>query len=406
MDKVKLVHLVNFDLGLKIHIANYLRYQKEQGYDVSVVSHPGNWIKHDTLIQDGIFVKVIPFEPRISPLADLKTLARLVRYFRQERFDIVHTSTVKPGLLGRLAAKIARVPVVVHTHRGLYLHEDMRPLQYRFFVGVEKLAGACCHSILSQNEQDIETALRLKLCPPDKIHHLGNGIDIGRFYPGAVPEAEATALRESLGIRSDEAVVGIVARLVREKGIFEFLEAAHLLKSQGLQARYLAIGSSQKDKPTAVSPESKISELGLAEDVMLLGHRDDVPALVSLMDVVVLPSYAEGIPRILMESAAMARPMVASRVRGNVDVVIDGQTGLLVPVRDAPALATAIHKMLNNPEMAAEMGRQARQRALTHFDERLYFYKTDAEYRRLLRERMRIDPARMLKPIPAVATHL
>jgi glycosyltransferase involved in cell wall biosynthesis len=404
MDKIKLVHLVNFDLGLKIHIANYLRYQKEQGYDVSVVSHPGSWIQHDTVIQDDIFVKVIPFEPRISPLADLKTVTRLVRYFRQERFDIVHTSTVKPGLLGRLAAKIARTPVIVHTHRGLYLHEDMSPLQYRFFVGVEKVAAACCHSILSQNEEDVQTALRLKLCPPDKIHHLGNGIDISRFYPGAVPEAEVAALRANLGIAPDEAVIGIVARLVREKGIFEFLEAAHMLKAQGLKARYLAIGSSQKDKPTAVSPEGKIRELGLEEDVMLLGFRDDVPVLVSLMDVVVLPSYAEGIPRILMESAAMAKPMVASRVRGNVDVIIDGQTGLLVPVRDAPALAAAIQKMLNNPEMAAEMGRKARQRALTHFDERLYFYKTDAEYRRLLRERMRIDPTRVLKPIPSPST--
>ena len=89
MEKIKLVHLVNFDLGLKIHIGNYLHYQRKQGYDVSVVSHPGSWIKHDTVIQDDIFVKVIPFEPRISPLADLRTLVRLVRYFRQERFDIV-----------------------------------------------------------------------------------------------------------------------------------------------------------------------------------------------------------------------------------------------------------------------------------------------------------------------------
>jgi hypothetical protein len=134
MRKIRLVHVVNFDLGLKIHIANYMRYQLQQGYDLTVVSHPGRWLKRDTTIQDGIPVKIIPFQPRLSPLADLQTLARLVAFFRQQKFDIVHTSTVKPGLLGRLAARMVGVPVIVHTYRGLYLHDQMTPAQRRFFL--------------------------------------------------------------------------------------------------------------------------------------------------------------------------------------------------------------------------------------------------------------------------------
>ena len=415
MKKIKVVYLVNFDLGLKIHIRNFLRYQQEQGYEVSVVCHPGRWLTHDryvplgdTTIHDdtgtspcGIFVKIIPFKPSIDPLGDLKTLIQLVDYFRREKFDIVHTSTVKPGLLGRLAARITGTPVVVHTVRGLYLHEQMSPWQYRFFVLIEKLGAACCHAILSQNKEDIETAIREGICPPAKISHLGNGIDLSQFDPDRIRPEEVKALREQLGISPQQPVVGTVARLVREKGIYEFLEAAYLLKSKGVKARYLVVGSSQKDKTSAVSPEGHARRYGLEDEVMFLGHRDDIPHLLSLMDVVVLASYAEGIPRILMESAALGKPVVASRVRGTVEVVVEGKTGLLAPVRDGPALAEGILAILNNPERAAEMGRQARQHALTHFDERLYFWKTDAEYRRLLRARLAMDPDAILKPIPA-----
>lgn len=398
--KIKVVYLVNFDLGLKIHLRNFLRYQQHQGYDVSVICHPGSWLTHDTHIDDDIFVKIIPFYPSIDPWGDLQTLLRLVHYFRRGQFDIVHTSTVKPGLLGRLAAKIARVPIVVHTVRGLYLHDQMSPAQYRFFVLLEKVAAACCDLVLSQNQADIQTALRHRICPPHKISHLGNGIDLAQFDPDRISPAQVAALRAELGLPPGQPVVGTVARLVREKGIYEFLEAAHRLKAQGVQAKYLVVGSAQKEKASAISPQDLVRHYGLADEVMFLGHRPDIPLLLSLMDIVVLASYAEGLPRILMESASLAKPVVASRVRGTVEVVAPGQTGLLVPVRDSAALAAAILSLLQDPARAAAMGRRARQRALAHFDERLYFRKTDLAYRRLLKTKLAIEPEEILKPVP------
>ena len=401
MKQIKVVHLTNLDVSLAVHMGNYMRYQQGQGYDVSVVCHPGRWLTHDTTIMDSIFVKIVPFEPRISPLVDLQTLVRLVRYFRRRRFDIVHTHTVKPGLLGRLAAKMVGVPVIVHTVHGFYFYEATPPVQYRLFVMIEKLGAACCHSILSQNRQDIETAVREGICRPDKISYLGNGIDLSRFDPSLVLPERVMALRARLQVLPQQPVIGIVARLVQEKGIGEFVEAARILKSKGVQAKYLVVGTPQQGKKTAVSPEKLLRDCGVEEDVILLGYRDDIPELLSLMDVVVLPSHGrEGIPRILMESAAMGRPVVATRVRGNVDVVEDGKTGYLVPVRDAEALAERVLNLLRQPDSAAEMGRRARQRALAYFDERLFFWKTDAEYRRLLKARMAIDPGLVLKPIP------
>lgn len=402
MKQIKIVHIANFDLGLKIHLGNYMRYQRDQGYCVSAITHPGRWLTQDTMIFDGIFVKIMMFKPRISPLTDFSTLVSLVHYFQQERFDVVHTHTVKPGLLGRIAAKMAGVPVIVHTVHGFYFYEGMSPIQYRFHVLLEKLGSACSDLILSQNKKDIETGIQEKIFPPEKIHHLGNGIDLKRFDPSRISPEKVITLRNDLGIPAHQVVIGFVARWEREKGIYEFLEAASHLKSKGVKGKYLIIGAHQAHKRTAVSPQGLLPKYGLEEETILVGFQDHIPELLTLMDIVVLPSHGrEGIPRILMESAALGKPVVATRVRGNVEAVEDGVTGLLVPVCDGLALAEGILRLIRNPEHAATIGRQARKRALIHFDERFFFWKTDIEYRRLLETKLGLSTSSVLSPVPS-----
>jgi glycosyltransferase involved in cell wall biosynthesis len=403
MKQIKVVHIVNFDLGLKIHLGNYMRYQRDQGYCVSAITQPGRWITQDTTIFDGIFVKIMMFKPRISPLVDFSTLMRLIHYFLQERFDVVHTHTVKPGLLGRIAAKMVGVPVIAHTVHGFYFYEGMSPIQYRLHVLIEKLGSACCDLILSQNKQDIETGIQERIFPSEKIHYLGNGIDLKRFDPSRVSHEKVMTLQNDLGILPHQVVIGFVARWEREKGIYEFLEAASHLKSKGVKAKYLIIGAYQAQKRTAVLPQGLLTKYGLGEEIILLGFLDHIPELLTLMDIVVLPSHGrEGIPRILMESAALGKPVVATKVRGNVEAVEDGVTGLLVPVRDGLALAEGILRLVRNPEYAAEIGRQARHRALIHFDERFFFWKTDIAYRRLLETKLRLDTSSALSPVPSI----
>lgn len=386
MENAKVVHLTNFDVGLRTHIKNYLTYLREQGYDVSVICHPGQWLQHDTHTPDGIFVKIMPFPPRITPLADLKTLIRLVRYFRKERFHVVHTHTVKPGLLGRLAARLAGVPVIVHTIHGFYFHDGMHSVVRRIFVGVEKVGAWCCDAILSQNQEDIDTAIREGICSPTKISHLGNGIDVTKFYPGCVDGAAVAELRRELGLPPDAKIVGLIGRLVREKGFLEFFEAARIILDRGIDARFLAIGAAQPEKSDALTPQALIDQLGLQSAVRFLGLRDDIPALMSLMDVVALPSYGkEGLPRVLMEAAALGKPVVATDVRGCREVVADGETGLLVPVRDSAALAEGLATVLSDASLAQKLGRAGRTRAEVMFDERLYFQRTHESYQRLLK---------------------
>ncbi len=405
MKRIKVVHLANLDVTLPIHIGNYVRYQRAQGYDVSIICHPGRWLTKDSMIMEDYFVKIIPFEPRITPFADLKSLAKLVRYFKQEQFDIIHTHTVKPSLLGGLAAQIVRAPVIIHTVHGLYLHPSLPKAQYQMFKYTAKAIGALHHSFMSQNRADIQTCIREGICPPEKISFLGNGIDVRRFDPDKVPAEKVDALRAELDIRPDQPVIGIVSRLVREKGIAEFIEAARILKDQGItEARYLIMGTAPKNKPSNVNPEELIAQYDMADQVKLLGFRKDIPEMLALMDIVMYPSHGfEGVPRCLMETAAMATPAVATDVRGCNEAVVDGETGYLVPVRNPPALAKAVRRLLDDPQLREKLGRQARIHALNTFDERIFFWRTDIEYRRLLQARMSVNPNSLLEPVPAEA---
>jgi glycosyltransferase involved in cell wall biosynthesis len=170
--------------------------------------------------------------------------------------------------------------------------------------------------------------------------------------------------------------------------------------------RFLAIGAAQKGKAEALSPQELIAHHGVADRVLFLGVRRDVPELMAMMDAVVLASYAEGVPRILMEAAAMGRPSIGTDVRGTREVIVDGVTGYLVPVHDAPALADAITRLLADKHRAREMGAAARLRAETHFDERFFFWRTDAEYRRLIAQKLSTDTMRGLEHLPTAAANI
>jgi len=206
MSEIKVVHLSNYDVGLRIHMRNYMRYLCDQGYDVSIVCNPGRFLKGDMVTEDGISVKAIPFPHSISPLADLKTVWALYRYFRQERFDIVHTHTVKPGLLGRLAASFARVPIIVHTIHGFPFYDEMNPRLSWLMVNIERIGGRLCDSMLSQNREDMETAVEKGICPAAKLHYLGNGIDVQRFHPSLVTPGLVAAKRAELGLSPEDKV--------------------------------------------------------------------------------------------------------------------------------------------------------------------------------------------------------
>jgi len=376
---LRIAHVISADMGARFILLHQLLFLKSEGYEVTAVCSPGKWVKD---IEDaGISVKTIAITRNLHPYKDVVSLWRLFRYFRTQRFELVHTHTPKAGFVGRIAARLAGVPLIVHTNPGFYFHMNSGFFSRRFYVFLEKIAASCCDLILSQNSEDVETAIREGICQASKIRRLGNGIDVSRFNPDQYSSDRILAKKKELGIPPASRVVGLIGRLVREKGFVEFLQAARIVGEAIPDIKFLAAGPIEPEKFDQIQP-SIVKKLGLENHVILLAEmRTDIPDLLALMDIVTLPSYREGMPRLPMEAGLMRKPVVTTNIRGCREVIEDGRTGILVPARDSAALAEAIIYLLENPEKAGQMGIDAQSRIKTQFDERQMFKRIISAYR-------------------------
>lgn len=385
---MKVAHVCTIDMSLRYLLFAQLKYLQHRGYDVTAISNPGSDV---AFLQDnGIRHIAVKMTRTFSPRRDAEALLDLRRVFQRERFDIVHTHNPKPGLLGQIAARLAGVPVVVNTLHGFYFHEHMRPLARRFYVLMEQIAAANSDHILSQNPEDVLTALAEHIAPPAKIELLGNGIDLQRFSRSGVSAADVVAVKQELGIGVDDYVVGFVGRLVEEKGILELFEAVSILRrSHAIPTlKLLVIGPVDTEKSDALSPQ-RAKDFGVDDQCIFAGLRQDMPPLYAAMDVFVLPSHREGFPRAPMEAAAMELPVVATDIRGCREVVVDGVTGALVGRKNAVALAAAIAMLHSDKGKAHAFGQQGRVLAERKFDQRIVFAKVAATYERLYARRPR-----------------
>jgi glycosyltransferase involved in cell wall biosynthesis len=375
------VHVTTTDMSLELLLGPKLEAIQGAGYDVIGSSAPGPHV--EALERRGIRWVPLAHATRVmAPIEDARALGELVALFRRLRPSIVHTHNPKPGIYGRFAARLAGVPVVVNTVHGLYaLPAD--PWRRRAVVyGLERLAAACSHAELLQNPEDLRTLRRLGV-PRDRLAVLGNGIDLGRFHPGTVSAGDRAAARRELGATApDDVVVGLVGRLVREKGYPEVFEAATRLAASVPQVRVAVVGPDEPHKSDALTAEDR--RAAERAGVRFLGHRNDVVRLYAGMDVHVLASHREGFPRAPMEASAMGVPTVATDIRGCRQAVDHGTTGLLVPARDPEALATAIARLATDPAMRRRLGKAARRKALDAFDQQRCIDITLATYARLL----------------------
>ena len=209
----KVAHVTTVDLSLRCLLLNQLERIRDEGYDVVGVSAPGPDVP--ILEAHGIPHFAVPMTRRFTPIADLRALMALARLMRRERFDIVHTHTPKAGLLGQLAARLSGVPVVVNTVHGFYFHKGTKPVPKRFYIWMERIAAQCSDVILSQNREDMATAVEEHIAGPDLLKWLGNGIDVARFDRRRISEEVLEQLRTEIALDSGAPVVGFVGRLSR-----------------------------------------------------------------------------------------------------------------------------------------------------------------------------------------------
>lgn len=350
-------YLYNFRRSLALAL-------REAGHEVVLVSPPGPY--GERLRAMGLRWEPVPMQRRsLNPLREAVLMFRLWRLFRRERPSLVHSFTIKCAVYGSIAARFAGVPARVNAVAGMgyvFTSNDtmarvLRPL-VRALLRLA-LGGADARLVL-QNPDDVALFRHADLCDATHVRLIpGSGVDCERFRPAParVPDGSARVL--------------LASRLLWDKGIAEYIEAARQLAGEpaGARLRFLLAGDPDPGNPAAV-PEATVRawvEGGLIE---WLGHIDDMAALYRDVDIVVLPSYREGLPKGLIEAAATGRALVTTDVPGCREVVTDGVDGLLVPARDASALAAAILRLACDPDLAATLGQAARAKALRCFDER------------------------------------
>jgi glycosyltransferase involved in cell wall biosynthesis len=333
----------------------------------------------------GVPVCPVPMARRIRPLADLASLFALWRAFRKNRPAIVHAHTPKAGLLAMTAAFAAGVKVRLYTIHGLPLVTHAG-LQRRLLRWAEKLACALATGVycVSRSVRDLAAAERIR--PAAGIRVLGDGscsgIDLERFDPARHGAAARREARARYGIPEEAVLIGYCGRLVRDKGIVELSEAWASLRDSFPAAHLLLCGDFEPQDPVP-RPARRLLE---ADPRVHLtgGFVAGMPGIYAAMDLCVLPSYREGLSTVTLECAAMQTPMVATRIPGCVDLIEDGVTGLLVPPRDARALAQAIGRLIRNPDLGRCLASAARGFVAARYSEQRVSELLVDEYRRLL----------------------
>ena len=374
-----------------------IRVLKAAGFRVVIISSPGTLL-NEIAISEGVDVAPVSMERGVAPLADVASLIRLCRVLKQLQPSMTEFSTPKAGLLGNLAAKLCRIPTRVYLLRGLRL-ETLSGLKRRLLLSAERIAAASAHHVLCNSKSLRAKALKLGIAPPEKLHVLGGGssqgVDTERFSPG--PEM----VRRSLRIPNDCPVIGFVGRLTCDKGIPELLQAFERILQKVPEARLLLVG--WFDESDDALSEAVRRHIMTHAQILYTGFVADTAPYYRAMDLMVLPTWREGFPNVVLEAGSTGIPVVATHSTGACDSVLPEVTGLLIPAGYPEAIAEAVIRLIRNPDERFRMGRAAREWVITRFVNEHVLGLTVDFYKKLLQPPNREEAGAVVMDGPAVA---
>jgi glycosyltransferase involved in cell wall biosynthesis len=360
--RVRLLHIVGESRfgGIAKIILPLGKITQAEGWQVDVLTT-------DPIFQQAVkqhslgLVNLDVIRREIHPVWDLRGLVRLTRFLRSEPYQIVHTHTSKAGFVGRLAARLAGVPVVVHTAHGFAFHEDTPVSVRRFYSALERLASRWCDRIVTVSEFHRTWAIELGICSPGRIMAIPNGIaEVVRNREVGLAE-----VRREMGARHGDLVILSMTRLAPDKGLEYLVEAAALLPRSGRRIRIVIAG----DGPERNRLEQLTAHLGVTDRVVFLGFREDVGDLLAASDLVILPSLREGLSIALLEAMAAGKPIIATSIGSQREVASRADMARLVRPADALALSEAIARLAGDEALMARLGASARAVYESHYTE-------------------------------------
>jgi glycosyltransferase involved in cell wall biosynthesis len=382
-DRPRLVIAVNSSIAIGF-LQGQLEYFQDRGFDATVLSpdrRKGEW---EVARPEGVPIIEVPMEREIAPVRDVVSLWRLWRVMRALCPAVTNVGTPKAGLLGGLAAWLNRVPCRFYTLHGLRF-ETTKGLKRRLLIYAERLACRFAHRVICVSQSVREKAIACGLTSREQAVVFGsgscNGVDASRFAATPKMMRRAAELRRQLGIPADAPVVIFVGRLTCDKGIPELMEAFLRLGNEFPDLRLLLVGCFEAEDSLPIYTRRRLET---HSHVIFAGPVQDTAPYYAIADVLVLPSHREGLPTVVLEAHAAGKPVVGALATGIVDLVVDGENGLLFPVGDVPALAEALARLISDRALARKMGHAGQERVMREFQQEKIWEALYREYLGLL----------------------
>ncbi len=393
MERTKVLHLITH-LGAGGALDNTLltvkglprdRYEVHLAAGALSGNHYTQWKTRAERCADVLFV-FHDLQRPVHVLKDSRALSQLTALIGKQNYDIVHTHCAKAGVLGRIAAKRVGTPIVIHTFHSFgwqvahdfhksRLHKYLSSLKKRCYIGVERYAAGLADALITVSELNKREALALEIAPPEKFITIYSGVDIERLLASS---AERAAICRKFKLHSTYPVVGMIGRLSTQKAPLDFVHAAKIVLERKPDVQFILVGDGPLTSVVrkAIGPELRIK---------MLGFQDNVPEILSILNVFALPSLWEGLGRALTEAMMMGVPVVATSVNGVPELIVHQETGLLSPPANPAKLAENIIWVLDHPQEAQRMSHSASERVVPDFSAERMLKQIDALYQRLLR---------------------
>lgn len=384
----KLIRITTVPQSLASLLNGQLQYMRENDFDVLGVSSPGEPLRK-VEEQQGVRTREIPMTRTISPCDDLKALWQFYRLCKQEKPTIVHSHTPKAGIIGMLGARLAGVPIRLHTVAGLPLTVATGKKR-KLLEFVEKLTYRCATKVFPNSVEQSQFILEQGFASKAKLKVIGygssNGIDTAHFDPIKVSETTKTSLRQELGIAPEDVMFLFVGRVVSDKGVNELVEAFEKLpvNHQNSKAHLVIVGN-REDHLNPLHPETE-KNIAANDYIHAVGYKTNVIDYFATADVLTFPSYREGFPNVVMQAAAMQLNAIVSDINGCNEIITNGENGWIVPSKNVEQLQECMHWCLTHPEESKKMGQKSRKLMQEKYERKFVWEELLKEYKRLLVE--------------------